>query len=178
MDVFTPPCTSDIPSSLFLLEDAATILFAERVVAMSPNGRYLLYESGRVIDIDGNELYTLLTNTDGAACSDENHQLASWVWSPDGERLAYVTTCQTANNTNNKVKWIQAVDSITGKSLWQQNIPTSLSLRAWTLDGNYLLLSHQAGYNMKDTSIWRLTPDGVGIPEMIIEPGLFLDIIP
>ena len=169
--------TSAVPSTLFFLEDRSTVPFAERVASMSPNGRYFLSESGRIRDINGRELYTIPTNTGDTACSNENLQLASWAWSSDGERLAYVTTCQTSD-TNNEMNWIQVIDAATGESFWQQTIPAELSLRMWTPDGNHLLLSREVSPNMKDISIWRLASDGLDIPEMIIEQGLFLDIIP
>ena len=127
--------------------------------------------------MDGSELYTLPTNINHAACSDENNQLISWAWSSDGDRLAYVTTCQTSD-TDNEMNWIQVIDAATGESFWQQTIPADLSLQVWTPDGNHLLLSRQAGPDIEDISIWRLKSDGLDTPEMIIEQGLFLDIIP
>lgn len=170
--------TSAVPSTLFFLEDSSTVLFSERVASMSPNGRYFLSESGKIADIDGRELYTVSMHAGDVACSNENFQLASWAWSSDGERLAYITTCQTVSNAGNAANWIQVINGATGELLWQQTIPANLFLRAWTEEGDYLLLSLQAGPSIEDTSIWRLTSDGLGIPEVIIEQGVFLDIIP
>lgn len=171
--------TSAVPSTLFFLEDRSTVLFSERVASMSPNGRYFLSESGRIRNTDGRELYTILMNAGDIACSNEDFQLASWAWSSDGERLAYIITCQTGSDASDVANWIQVINGATGELLWEQTIPVNLSLRAWTEDGDYLLLSLQATPGIENTSIWRLTTlDGLGIPEMIVEQGLFLDIFP
>jgi len=92
--------------------------------------------------------------------------------------LAYISLCQRESEFGDAMNWIQVIFIATGDLIWQQPISTDMSLRAWTVNGDYLLLSRQMGFNIEEMSIWHLASDGTSSLEMVVEQGLFLSIVP
>ena len=158
--------------------DEATIQFQEAVVDISPNGQSILYNSGRVVSIDGTIDYQLPLNPE---CPGFKIGIHNWDWSPVGDRLAYLSSCSSELSINN---WLYVLDSQTGEILWQKEISAidsqfPLEFLYWSPDGEYLFLDEpDESYDSYALSpIWRVKSDNTSTIEPIVEEGFLLGIV-
>jgi hypothetical protein len=93
-------------------------------------------------------------------------------WSPDS-RLAYTLRCgfdEPVAGSN----VLTIVDPIMGAVEWQRELPAGLFPLAWSPNGQFILLDDAA----PASPLWRLAADGTGEPEVVVEDGYWLGIVP
>lgn len=165
--------TNRLPDALYLLEDQATHQFTEPVRDVAPNGRFLLYESGKIGNINGDVFFDLPT-VESSACPREERPIRSWVWSADGEQIAYTLRCPASDEGEN---WLIIVEAATGDKQWEINLPTNLSLNSWTPDNSSLLLNEYSPLP-EEWAIWQISSDGQNPPEKILSQAILLSYVP
>jgi hypothetical protein len=57
---------------------------------------------------------------------------------------------------------------------WQRELPVGLFPVGWSPDGQFILLDDAA----VASPIWRLAADGTGEPEVVVEDGRLVELIP
>ena len=164
--------TAEGSATLVTPAQSTTINFTEPVLTVSPNSSYFLHPSGAVSDKDGNALYVLFGNN----C--EGNLTFIHNWSPDSSFLAYTPLCRVNGELRDEAQQLYIVEAATGNLLWQQALSAELSLSAWSSDGHYLLLQGSSSGWPADASIWRLAADGSGTPEIVVEQGILLEVVP
>lgn len=165
--------TNRLPDALYSLEDQAAHLFTEPVRDVAPNGRFLLYESGKIGNINGDVFFDLPT-VESSACPREERPIRSWVWSADGEQIAYTLRCPASDEGEN---WLIIVEAATGDKQWEINLPTNLSLNSWTPDNSSLLLNEYSPLP-EEWAIWQISSDGQNPPEKILSQAILLSYVP
>jgi dipeptidyl aminopeptidase/acylaminoacyl peptidase len=128
--------------------------------AWSPQGRWIAYGS----DTDGNEQWDifLVSSTNGQIVNLTNTPQISeegFLWSPDGERLAYSVKPKDSPNYE-----VDVIEVLTKKVTHiTRNTPKDLnnSVAAWSADGKWLVINQQdaAGKNgnvfLANTATWQ-----------------------
>lgn len=171
--------SADAPSLLYDPADGSRIIYEGWVRAASPDGRWLLHDSGAVSGLDGATLFTLTAND---ACPRPLLTGANWAWSPDGMELAFLLNCAAAAEDS----WLYVVDAATGEIRWQKTLPTPaealypLERVFWSPDGAYLLLDGvdtTAESTRPLSPIWRLETDGTGELDVLVTSGYLVDVV-
>ena len=173
--------SAEFPSILYNPVDGVAIQFEGWLRDLSPDGRWLLDDSGAVIGVDGaTTAYVLPANE---ACPRPVLTGANWAWSPDGTLLAFLLNCVATGEGS----WIFVVDATTGEIHWEKSLPLPaealypLDRVFWSPDGAYLLLDGPdttADIGRPLSPIWRLASNGSGGLEVLIESGYLLGIVP
>ncbi len=171
--------SADAPSLLYDPADGSRIIYEGWVRAASPDGRWLLHDSGAVSGPDGATLFTLPAND---ACPRPLLTGANWAWSPDGAQLAFLLNCAAAAQDS----WLYVLDAATGEIRRQKALPTPdealypLDRVFWSPDGAYLLLDGvdtTAESTRPLSPIWRLAADGSGELEVVVASGYLVDVV-
>ncbi|MEW6650906.1 MAG: hypothetical protein AB1453_12050 [Chloroflexota bacterium] len=134
------------------------------------------------ISADGETILTL-SATVGTSGGDIFHRLSEqpstlllkdWAWSPGGDRLAILHVRRDLADSAAALSVISLADR---KLLWEKSFDLPLARIEWSRDASVLLLD-QADLRPGDSPIWRLSADGQGEPEMLIEAGFLLAVLP
>ncbi|MBN2389456.1 MAG: hypothetical protein JXR84_01950 [Anaerolineae bacterium] len=110
----------------------------------------------------------------GVRCAGHRPSLLIAPISPDGaKRVSY------GPSLPDDVDWTGATlltvsEAMTEEVLWQREIEWRVSSVSWSTDGQYLLYDD----NQDGSPIWRVSADGSGDSEMVIENGFLLGVIP
>lgn len=168
----------DMNSILYSLTDLPTITYSRPVQDISPDGRWVLYRSGEVGDVNGSVIYDLPTNE---ACPRAILGSNNWAWSPDGTQLAFLLNCAAATESS----WVYVLDAATGDVQWEKALPRPaealypLDRLFWSPDGTYLLLDGPdttVEFTRPLSPIWRLAADGMGELEVLVESGYLVGV--
>jgi Tol biopolymer transport system component len=154
-------------SAIYRPGDGSVVAFDEWIAGVAPDGGTVLHPSGAVSAADGTVLAPLPGAGECAEFVNVTH-----VWSPDG-RLAYALWCgfdypPVGPNV------LTVIDPATGVAGWQRELPVGLFPVGWSPDGQFILLD-DAAYG---SPIWRLAADGTGEPEVVVEDGRLLELVP
>jgi hypothetical protein len=164
--------TGETPATWYTLASGETRSLPAPAISLSPDGDVILYDlaTDSTLAVGGLEAQETWTLPHDPACGDPL-ELYNWAWSPEGHRLAYVTPCPDGTST------LYLVDAAREELLWSHVLP---DLEAWILrwspDGKSLLIDDDR--YQPPSPIWRLSVEGDGVPEMIVERGLLVDVVP
>ncbi|MEZ4516820.1 MAG: hypothetical protein R3C44_08270 [Chloroflexota bacterium] len=168
----------DMGSRLYsLTEDQQTITYTEPVKDVSADGRWILYRSGKVGDIDGSMIYELPTNE---VCLQAALDNRNWAWSPDGEWLAFLLNC-TASAEESR---LYVLNAATGDVHWGKVLSkpvgafSPLNRLFWSPDGAYLLLDTAPDSTQPLSPIWQLVADGSDELDVLAENGYLVNVVP
>ena len=158
----------DSRGAIVRLADSSVVTFDEWIADVAPDGGTVLHPSGALSAIDGTALAPL-PGADGCA---EFLGIAH-AWSPDS-RLAYTVLCGVGGTTALEPRPLTVIDPATGVVEWQRELAAVWFPVGWSPDGQSLLLDDAA----VASPIWRLAADGTGEPEVVVEDGRLLELIP
>lgn len=159
--------TGDSGGAVYRPADGSVVMFAEWIGDVAPDGSTVLHPSGAMSAIDGTALPPLPGAGDCAEFVNVAH-----AWSPDG-RLAYTLWCGF-DYPPAGANVLTIIEPATGVVEWQRELAAGLFPVGWSPDGQFILLDDAAGAS----PIWRLAADGTGEPEVVIEDGRLLELIP
>ena len=158
----------DSHGAIVRLADSSVVTFDEWIADVAPDGGTVLHPSGALSAIDGTALAPLPGADDCVQFLGIAH-----AWSPDS-RLAYTVLCGVGGTTALEPRPLTVIDPATGVVEWQRKLAAVWFPVGWSPDGQSLLLDDAA----VASPIWRLAADGTGEPEVVIEDGRLLELIP
>ncbi len=100
--------------------------------------------------------------------------LKDWAWSPGGDRLAIL---HAPRHLADSAAVLSVISLAERKLLWEKSFDLPLARVEWSRDASTLLLD-QADLRPGDSPIWKLSADGQGEPETLVEAGFLLIVLP
>jgi hypothetical protein len=154
-------------AELFSPQEASSRQLDDPLAGISADGETILTLSAAV-GTSGGDIFHRLSEQPSTLL------LKDWAWSPGGDRLAILHVRRDLADSAAALSVISLADR---KLLWEKSFDLPLARVEWSRDASVLLLD-QADLRPGDSPIWRLSADGQGEPEMLIEAGFLLAVLP
>ena len=97
--------------------------------------------------------------------------------SPDGSQFAATSPSSPSDDFWEGDSLLTIQQSDTNEIVWQRRISGHAATPRWSPDGAYIIFQRGAAWK-NNLSVWRISADGTAEPELIIEDGCLLDVIP
>lgn len=151
-----------------LIDEGIESFLTANAASASPDGRYVIYEDGRVERIGGRTVVTEVP-----VCADTQSQVMTVAWAPDEQGFAATVHCRTDGSTQ-----LVIVRFADNNSISTRPISSDLRLMGWSHDDNYLFFREPGASQAEGYKIQRLGIEPDSTFETVASSTYLIAILP